>query len=587
MKEYIKDYPRPQFVRNEWQNLRGKWNFIFDDKDEGENKKYFLDFPLGTQINLPFTYETKLSGIQDENVHSIVWYNKKVNISKKQIHNKKTLLHFEGSDYITKVWVNGQFVGENVGAYARFSFDIENYMVEGENDITVKVEDSLSKFQPRGKQRYKKESWRCWYIQTTGIWKTVWLEWVSKKYIEHVKNTPDINANTVELEYETNISEKEFEDNNFFIETQISFAGEIINTEKIKLTHNNQIVKMNLGCNIKKWSAETPNLYDIEYRLYCGDEKTDTVYSYFGVRKISIKGNKICLNDEELFLKLILDQGYWKDSHLTPPDEQALIKDIDAVLSLGYNGVRKHQKIEDERFLYWCDVKGVLVWSEMASCYEFNDISIQNFSEQWIKVLKQNYNHPCIITWVPINESWGVPNISVNKKQQNFVNSLYYVTKAIDDTRPVISNDGWEHTISDIITIHDYKQDGTELANLYQKNIEKVLANIEKYNLKHSLFAEGYSYKGQPIVISEYGGIAMHSEDGWGYGKQAIDESEYIKRFEELTNAIKNIPNISGYCYTQLTDVQQEINGILDENRKTKFNKEIMKKIKNLNNKGE
>lgn len=590
MKCYIKDYPRPQFVRKEWENLNGEWNFIFDDNDEGENKKYFINFPETNKINVPFTYETKLSGIEDESVHYIVWYNKKISISKEQIESKKTILNFEGSDYITKVWINGNYVGINQGGYSRFSFDIEKYVKEGENDITVRVEDALSKNQPRGKQRYKKESWKCWYIQTTGIWKTVWLEWVPEKYIKYVKNTPNVDTNKIKLEIETNISEWDLEKQNYYIETEISFNGQVLNVSKDVINDNYQEIKIdiypkNTGHILQKWSPNNPNLYDIIYKIYCDNILIDTVYSYFGVRKISIQGDKIFLNNEQLYLKLILDQGYWKETHLTPPSEEALIDDIDSVLEFGYNGVRKHQKVEDERFLYWCDVKGVLVWSEMANCYNFSDKSLQSFTEEWIKVVKQNYNHPSIITWVPINESWGIPNVKIDKKQQNFANSMYYVTKSLDDTRPVISNDGWEHTISDIITMHDYNQDGNFLFSKYTTKKDKILKNLQEYNSKHYLLAERYKYKGQPIIMSEYGGVALDTGNGWGYGKQVKDENEFIERFEALTKAIKNIPYITGYCYTQLTDVQQEINGLLDEKRNEKFSKKVINKVKEINKK--
>lgn len=590
MNNYIKNYPRPQFVRKEWKNLNGEWNFLFDDNDEGETKEYFTNFPNENKINVPFTYETKLSGIEDTSIHYIVWYNRKINISKEQLENKKVLLHFEGSDYLTKVWINGKYIGLNEGGYSRFSFDIQEYVIEGENDITVKVEDSLAKEQPRGKQRYKRESWECWYIQTTGIWKTVWLEWVSKNYIKQIKNTPNTDRETIQLEYEINITEKEFENNNFYIETEISFNGEILNTNKTLLNNSYQedevkICQENIGHIIRNWSTTEPNLYDITYKLYCNDGIIDIVHSYFGIRKVSIQNDEIFLNDEKLYLKLILDQGYWKESHLTPPSEDALIKDIDIALDYGYNGVRKHQKIEDERFLYWCDVKGVLVWSEMPSFYNFNDKSVKSFIEQWIKVVKQNYNHPSIITWVPINESWGVPNIKNNKKQQSFANSLYYITKSLDDTRPVISNDGWEHTISDIITIHDYKQDGELLYSEYNDEDKKVLNNLVDYNLKHKLFCKGYKYEGQPVIMSEYGGIALKSEEGWGYGDQVKNENEFLERFILLTNAVKNTPYITGYCYTQLTDVQQEINGLVDENRNGKFSRKIINNIKEVNEK--
>lgn len=584
MKCYIKDYPRPQFIRKQWQNLNGEWNFIFDDNDEGEIKGYFKDFPINRKINVPFTYETKLSGIEDESIHYIVWYNRKINISKQQLQNNKIILNFEGSDYKTKVWINGNYIGENIGAYSRFSFDIENYAIEGENDITIKVEDSLSKDQPRGKQRYKKESWECWYIQTTGIWKTIWIEWISKKHLKSVKNTPKMDK--VQLEIETNLLETDFEKQNYYIEIEISFAGQILNKTKELLNTNYQKIEMNIvqeGVEhiLQQWSTNQPNLYDINYKLYCEDKVIDIVDSYFGIREISIEGNKIYLNGEKLYLKLILDQGYWKDSHLTPPSEETLIKDIESVLEFGYNGIRKHQKIEDERFLYWCDVKGILVWSEMANCYNFDDISLQNFTNEWIRIVKQNYNHPSIITWVPINESWGVPEVRECKKQQNFINSLYYLTKSIDNTRPVISNDGWEHTISDIITIHDYKQDEKLLYQEYIDKDMKVLNNLKEYNGKHRLFADGYKYEGQPVIMSEYGGIAINSEEGWGYGKQVEDEKELIERFDKLTKAIKDIPYISGYCYTQLTDVQQEINGLMDSERNYKIDSNI---IRNVNN---
>lgn len=583
---YIKDYPRPQFVRKEWKNLNGEWNFVFDDKDEGEMKKYFTNFPIHKKINVPFTYETKLSGIEDETIHYIVWYNRKIKISKEQLQNNKLILNFEGSDYETKVWINGHYIGENIGGYSRFSFEIEKYIVEGVNDITVRVQDSLSKDQPRGKQRYKKESWKCWYIQTTGIWKTVWIEWISKKYLKSVKNTP--KTDKVKLEIETNLLERDIEEQNYYIETEISFNGQILNKVKELLNNNNQKIEMDIvqdGIDhiVQKWDTNNPNLYDISYKLYCNNEIIDTVYSYFGIRNISIKENKIFLNDEQLYLKLILDQGYWKESHLTPPSEESLINDIESVLAFGYNGIRKHQKIEDERFLYWCDIKGVLVWSEMANCYSFDDNSLQKFTNEWIRVVKQNYNHPSIITWVPINESWGIPEVSICKKQQNFATSLYYLTKAIDNTRPVISNDGWEHTISDVITIHDYKQDDELLYQEYMDEDMAVLKNLKEYNGKHRLFANGYKYEGQPVIMSEYGGIAINSNKGWGYGKQVKDEKELVDRYTKLTTVIYNIPYISGYCYTQLTDVQQEINGLMDAERKYKIQPDIIKNINNNN----
>ena len=580
----IKNYPRPQFVRENWLNLNGEWDFIFDDENIGEKQKYYNNFPSSIKIHVPFTYETKMSGINDETIHENIWYHKNISIQNNPT-KETTILHFEGSDFITKVWINGNYVGKNIGGYHRFSFDVTNYLIEGENNFTIKVEDSLSKSQPRGKQRYKRESWKCWYVQTTGIWKTIWLESVSPNHIISSKNTPDFDNKNIEIELSTNIGDN---DANFEIETEVYFNDEMINS--VKLPIESSILKYTIDiCNKKKshkimqWSPAHPYLYDIVYKLYCNNDLIDEVHSYFGVRKISIEKNKIFLNNKELYLKMILDQGYWLNSHLTPPNEEAIIKDIELVKKYGFNGIRKHQKIEDERFLYYCDINGVLVWSEMANCYEFTDSSVENFTDEWIKVVKQNYNHPSIITWVPINESWGIPNVSISVKEQNFANSLYYLTKSIDNTRPVIANDGWEHTLADIITIHDYVQDDKIFYEKYNDKELSVINNKISHNGKHRLFSENYIYSGQPVIMSEYGGIALNSDKGWGYGSQVKDENEFITRYEKLTSAIKNTKYISGYCYTQLSDVQQEINGLVNENRHDKFSYEIIDKIRKIN----
>lgn len=578
----INNYPRPQLVRNNWICLDGEWGFAFDDENIGEKEEYFNKFPKDKKILVPFTYETVLSGINDEKVHEIVWYSKNINLNK---DCKRKLIHFEGSDFITKLWVNGKFIGKSIGGYHRFSFDITEFIVDGSNNITVKVEDSLSKSQPRGKQRYIHENFKCWYVQTTGIWKTVWIETVPTDYITYIKNTPLYDEAKLELELNTNISLEKV--NEYEVETLIKFDGVVINNQKNKLDDNIYKYSMNISkddSKIKEWSPDNPNLYDIEYRLYRNNVLIDEVSSYFGIRKISIEGNKIFLNNQELYLRMILDQGYWKESHLTPPREDSLLKDLEIVKKFGYNGIRKHQKIEDERFLYYCDKLGMLVWSEMANCYDFNNKSIEHFTNEWIEVVKQNYNHPSIITWVPINESWGIKEVVSNINEQNFANSLYYLTKAMDNTRPVISNDGWEHTISDIITIHDYKQDPSLLFSEYNDQEKAILNNLKPYNTIHKLFSSGYCYNGQPVVMSEYGGISLNSE-GWFYGKHVANEDEFLERFEGITKAIKQTDYICGFCYTQLTDVQQEINGLVNENRNDKFSEKAIKRIKEINEK--
>ena len=344
----VKDYPRPQMVRDNWINLNGKWDFAFDDDNIGEQKEYFKRFPNSLEILVPFTYETKLSGISDESVHENIWYNNRIKLSLNK--GKKTILHFEGSDYITKVWVNGKYVGMNVGGYHRFSFDISGYICDGENDITVKAEDSLSGSQPRGKQRYRKESFSCWYVQTTGIWKTVWIEYVPENHIVSVKNTPDYDEKRIYIELNADIGGNETDI--YEIETEIKYENRIINTERIKagtdiFNYEMSICDAQNNHSIKEWSPEHPYLYDITYRLYKNNDLIDEVFSYFGVRKISIKDSKIFLNGKELYLKMVLDQGYWAESHLTPPNEEAIIKDIEIAKKYGFNGIRKHQKTED------------------------------------------------------------------------------------------------------------------------------------------------------------------------------------------------------------------------------------------------
>ncbi len=328
------------------------------------------------------------------------------------------------------------------------------------------------------------------------------------------------------------------------------------------------------------WSPENPRLYDICFFLHDGNGTPDEVRSYFGMREIRVEGEHILLNGQPLYQRLILDQGYWEKSHLTPPDEEALIEDIDKIQALGYNGVRKHQKIEDERFLYWCDVKGMLVWSEAPAAYEFSDEAVSEFVKEWTDIVRQNYNHPSIITWVPFNESWGIPRVKDNREQQHFTESVYHLTKSMDKFRPVIVNDGWEHTVSDIITLHDYEEFGEILKNRYVRYEKEILAGEVYHCGFKSAFANGYSYRGQPVIISEFGGIAFAGQGSeWGYGSAVDTKEAFLKRFDAVTTAIKEIPYVCGYCYTQVTDVQQEINGLMDIRRNFKVSPDKIKEI--------
>ncbi|PAE30329.1 glycoside hydrolase family 2 [Paenibacillus sp. 7884-2] len=574
------EYPRPQFQRDSWLNLNGTWKFAFDDKNIGEKQQWSNEPSFTTDIQVPFTYETKASGIGEEAFHPYVWYQRTFDIPEEEI-GKRVILRFQASDYVTKVWVNGKYIGNHVGGNSSFHFDITDAIDYNEkNELVVKAEDSMSCYQPRGKQRWKDENFGCWYVQTTGIWQSVWLEFLEEASIDNVKITPDVDTHSVNFDYTLNGSFNE----DWAIETTISFSGERVKQFSITPDRSKMSFAVDLLSEIHEWkvmhwSPQQPSLYDVTFRLYENGRLVDEVNSYFGMRKISIKDGQVLLNNVPIYQKLLLDQGYWTDTMLTPPSDEAMLEDIEKTIQMGFNGVRKHQKLEDERFLYWCDKKGLLVWSEMAATYEFSDEAVDNFTKEWLEIIQQHYNHPAIVTWVPFNESWGVPNILKDKKQQAFTESIYYLTKSIDPNRPVIVNDGWEHTVSDIIALHDYEEFGEAFLERY-KDKNRIVNNEIPHNKGKYAFAEGYEYKGQPVMITEYGGIAFNDESGWGYGNQVNTEEEFLTRYRNITDAIKSIPYITGYCYTQTTDVQQEINGLLKEDRTPKIE---LKKIKEIN----
>ncbi len=577
MKNHIPDYPRPQMIRPDWVNLNGTWQFAFDDANRGEKLGWQQGFQKQYDIQVPFTYETKMSGIGREEAHEHIWYERALHIKP---HQGRVLLHFEGSDYHTRVFVNGHLAGEHFGGYARFSFDITDLVEIGDNRLVVQVHDSFDRSQPRGKQRWVPENFSCFYVQTTGIWKTVWLEYAPAVRVDTLKITPMLEEKAVRIE-----AKIEGGRDDMMLCAAVSFEGTPIRRAAASVDGGRVTLivpvekKEEPEWGIKKWTPQTPNLFDLEITLLDADTVCDRVLSYFGMREISIQGNQINLNGSRLYQRLILDQGYWKDSHLTPPSEEALIEDIQKIKQLGYNGLRKHQKTEDERFLYWCDVLGVLVWSEFPATYSFHDDAVENMTREWMEILRQNYNHPCIITWTPFNESWGVQQIATNREQQKFTEGIYHLTKAFDPMRPVIVNDGWEHTVSDIITLHDYEASGEVFYKYYTENKEAILKNEVPYivnGVKYA-FAQGYGYRGQPILISEFGGIAFNNDDsGWGYGGKVQDEAAFLQRFTSIVEGVQRLDWCCGFCYTQVTDVQQEINGLMDMERNFKVNPDVI-----------
>ena len=574
------EYPRPDFERAEWLNLNGVWNFEFDDENAGEEQKWYRGKEFSKEIVVPFCYQSELSGIAVMEMHEYLWYEREFEIPE-SFAGKKVLLHFGAVDYAAKVWINGEFAGKHQGGYVPFKFDITGSIKPGKNRLTVKAEDRYECTQPRGKQYWKEKPDRCWYTATSGIWQTVWLEAVGGLYVDKLRITPDIDRKTVLTEIFLNRDPENAE-----LTAVVNYKGQ----EKKKITAgiDRRIFKLTIDMaeedyidEIHYWKPETPNLYDVEFTVKENGARSDEFKSYFGMRKISVKGDFILLNNSPYYQKLILDQGYWPESLLTPPSDRAIIHDIEMTKKMGFNGARKHQKIEDPRYYYWADKLGLLVWGEMPAAYDFNIEETQNITTEMIEFVNRDYNHPCIVAWVPLNESWGVRNIYTDRTQQDFAKSLYYILRSMDKTRLISTNDGWEQVESDICGIHDYEAWSGEFNEKYHNKEQMLKGSVNNWRL---LYAEGTVYEGQPILVSEYGGIAFESEDSgnWGYNGAVMDEKSFFERYGDITGAIKNTPYIRGYCYTQLTDVMQEINGLLTADRKLKVDIEAIRKVNDV-----
>lgn len=573
------EYPRPDFERKLWKSLNGQWQFGFDDEEVGEVEEWFIDREFAQLIEVPFCYQSIKSGIHDESYHPCLWYKKTFDLqSQESYRGKEIILHFGAVDYITKVWVNGKLAGGNRGGYNHFKMNITPHMKEGQNIIVVKVVDRQDCRQPRGKQSWVNSPDRCWYTASSGIWQSVWLEVVDKVHMEKVQFTPDIDTSTIG--YQITISNHN---------KPVRLEMDIVYKGQKQLVYSTLILGgVNKGTlNLKEidfvdevhyWTPETPNLYDVKLRLVAEDKVLDEVSTYFGMRKIHVRHGQILLNNKPYYQKLILDQGYWPDTLLTPPDDEAIKADILLAKEMGFNGIRKHQKIEDPRFYYWADRLGMLIWGEVPSAYDFGWDEINNIIDDSRRFIERDYNHPCIVTWVPLNESWGVRNIVSSTQQQHFASTLYHLFKAMDPTRLVNSNDGWEQiSETDICGIHDYTASGEEVEFTYRDKEELLKGAAER----RLIYADNHTYKGQPILVTEYGGIAFASrnEETWGYYGSVSSQEEFILRFSNITKAVQGIPYVNGYCYTQLTDVFQEANGLLTMDRQPKVDPEIIANI--------
>ena len=572
---YVKDYPRPQFVRAEWQSLNGEWKFGFGEDTEEEKA---LRGELPRKIVVPFTYETLLSGIGDRTPHETVWYARTIE-KREEVRN---IFNIDGADYRATVYVNGRKVGSHEGAYSRFSLDITDSLREGANLLVIRCDDGLSPVQVRGKQRWAVRNHGCHYVQMTGLWKSVWLEYTDSTYLKNVRITPFPSDGEVELIFEVSRPAADV-----FVDYAIEFRGRQVCAGSVCADGTEQKLRVRVASDqaIEQVSASYlgwPCIYDLQFRVRKGNKVADTVGSYFALTDFSVRGGQFSHCSAPKYLKMVLDQGYWPESGFTPPSEEAIIKDIELTQAMGFNAVRKHEKIEDERYFYYADIMGVGVWCEMPSAYYFYEDSVAKTAAQWQEILKQNYNHPSVLAWVCFNESWGVYDLMENVRTQNFVAAMYWLTKAYDPRRPVIGNDGWAHTFTDILTVHQYTQDAERLFSMFSDAV-KIAEGDARTGVQFAM-AKGWKYAGQPMMLSEFGGTAFCSDmqgEAWGYGNAVKDEAEYRDRLKSLFAAAKKMP-LLGYCYTQLTDVQQEVNGLLKEDRSPKIPTDEIRKINDM-----
>ncbi|MEN6537539.1 MAG: sugar-binding domain-containing protein [Bryobacteraceae bacterium] len=573
------EYPQPQFQREQWLSLNGRWEFEFDDANAGIAQNWASGKAKFTRtIVVPYCFESKLSGIGDTSFHPWVWYRRNFTIPNSWT-NKRTLLHFGAVDYEATVWINGQQAGSHIGGHVPFAFDITPLLKAGVNTVTVRAEDPpTDRTIPRGKQYWQPKSSGAFYTRTTGIWQPVWIEAVGESYLKRVLSTPSIDG-TVRFEAVIERSEPGTE-----FHAEVRSGGKVITSGLAQASGRRARLALLVDAP-KLWTVRSPNLYDVTFEVRRGGAVMDRVQSYFGFRSVSTGDGRVLINHRPVYLRMVLDQGYWPESTITPPSDEAIRYDIRMIKEMGFNGARKHQKLEDPRYLYWADKMGLYVSSEMANAYLFDGDYVQRFTAEWIEAVLRDYNHPSIIMWTPVNESWGVPDLT-DPQQESHVKALYSLTKSLDPTRLAIDNDGWEHgDATDLITLHDYIRTGDEIYNRF-KDIGKPGTRIP--DVSRVTMLPGYEYTGKPILFSEFGGIAFippgHQapSHAWGYQGAEKTAESVLERMRGQYEAFAKIPAFGGVCYTQLTDVEQEINGLMTYDRKPKFDVKTIREINEL-----
>ena len=558
------EHPIPQFYRENWLNLNGEWDFQIDRANSGMDRKlYEADVKFDSKIIVPFCPESELSGVCDKDFMDAVWYQREIEIPAEH-SNRRALLHFGAVDFTATVYVNGKKVGQHKGGYISFTFDITDYLTDGKNILTVCAQDDVrNPYQARGKQSEKYYSHDCDYTRTTGIWQTVWLEFVPDAYIKNFKIFPHVDNCSVDITAQIVGS------GNF--EVEASYEGKPMGKTCVCAKSGNTVTAHIDLSEEHLWEVGNGRLYDLT--LTFNDDK---VSSYFGLREVKLDGFKFLINGKSVFQRLVLDQGFYPDGIYTAPTEEAIIKDIQISLDAGFNGARLHQKIFEPRFLYHCDKMGYIVWGEYPNwgSDHTDPVSLYNVLSEWIEEVNRDFNHPAIIGWCPYNETWDIDG---KEQYDDILATIYKTTKAMDTTRPCIDTSGNFHVMTDIFDVHDYEQDPEVFRKCYEA-LETDGTLFDRHDKRQH-------YNGEATFVSEYGGIkwspieADSKTVSWGYGNAPKTEEEFIARYKGLTDTLLDNEKMLGFCYTQLYDIEQEQNGLYYYDRTPKFDMSIFKAI--------
>lgn len=582
------EYPRPQFERADWVNLNGQWTYSLDPVESGWERGLPSSKGFDGNITVPFGPESKLSGVEHRDFIPCIWYQRDITVPA-DWNGRDIMLNLGAVYYESEIYIDGKFVNRHFGGSDSYSVDITKFVEPGKtHSLVISAKSDLrNRKQGAGKQSLREGLFECMYNRTTGIWQTIWMEPVAKKGIAKATILPDIDRGQVAVQVNMR-----HDDRSNLLTIEVKDGKKVVAKTTTPVT-SGSIVTLPMR-NAKLWTPETPNLYDIVFTLKDAKGNViDKVDSYFGMRKVHIEGNQFYLNNEPYYQRLVLDQGFYPESNWTAPTDNDLRRDIEIGKQAGFNGARLHQKVFDERYYYWADKLGYLTWGEAPSWgLDANDPeAARNFLSEWSNIVARDVNHPSLVVWTPLNEEWWPDE----KQYPRFVTDIYNVTKNIDPTRPVNTTSGGTQIVTDIWASHSYEQNPRRLQDLvkdggkmYTHRPDIQARTRGNVGFNRPVLNDRYDfpqYDGQPYILDEFGGIKCMEANpaegaAWGYGDAAQTKEDFYKRLEGQVAALMSIPELMcGYCYTQITDVEQEQNGIYYYNREPKYDMERIRAI--------